>query len=192
MLVLYIHGFLSSPLSFKAQQIKEYCAQLHPPMDFACPALPTAPAQVMTILNKVVEDNQDQTIGMIGSSMGGYYATYLSQRYQLPAVLINPAVRPYTLMEKYLHQDLKNYHTEEVSRLNEQHVQELHALEINRLQYPALIWVLAQTGDETLDYRHAVARYQGCKQTIEQGGDHSFQGFNAYLPTIIEFLSTNH
>ena len=191
MLILYIHGFLSSPQSLKAQQTQAYCASQNPLLHFSCPALPAYPAEAMAILEHVIRGAEENQIGLIGSSMGGYYATALSQRYQLPAVLVNPAVRPYDLMDHYLDQDLKNYHTEEASRLQQHHVAEMRALEVNRLQYPALLWLMVQTGDETLDYRHAVERYQSCKQTIEEGGDHSFQHFDVWLPEIITFLQSH-
>lgn len=186
MLVLYIHGFLSSPQSFKAQQIQTYCAQQKPPLDYSCPALPVYPAEAMKILEQAIAS--DKNVGLIGSSMGGYYATYLSQHYHVPAVLINPAVGPYRLMENYLDQDLRNYHTEEVSRLSKHHVQELRDLEVNSLQCADLLWLMVQTGDETLDYRQAVEFYQGCKMTIEEGGDHSFQNFDRWIPQVIDFL----
>ena len=188
MLILYIHGFLSSPSSHKAQLVQAFCAQQSSPIEFQCPSLPAYPASAMSILEKSISENSHQAVGLIGSSLGGYYATYLAQRFQLPAVVINPAVKPYNLMANYLDQDLANYHTQEVSRLQAHHVEELRALELNRLQYPELIWLLTQTGDETLDYRQAVERYQDCKQTIEEGGDHSFQGFEGWLPEVIQFL----
>lgn len=187
MLILYIHGFLSAPQSFKAQLTRDFC-QSRSDLEFVCPSLPAYPQQAMSILKEIVATHVDRGIGLIGSSLGGYYATYLSQHYRLPAVLVNPAVKPYELLHDYLHRDLKNYYSEESSYLNEGHTQELRDLEVNRLQYPALLWLLAQTGDETLDYRLAVDKYQTCKQSIEEGGDHSFQHFESHLPNIIDFL----
>ena len=190
MLVIYIHGFLSSPLSLKAQQTNEFCQQQIPSVQFSCPALSAYPHQAISVLGNLVEQNVDKRIGLIGSSLGGYYATYLSEKYQLPAVVVNPAVKPYQLMTSYLDQDLKNYHTDEVSRLNNSHVQQLRDLEVDSLQYPHNFWLLAQTGDETLNYKHAVKRYQACKMTIEEGGDHSFQNFERWLPDIFSFFNS--
>jgi hypothetical protein len=196
MLIIYIHGFLSSPQSFKAQQVQAFCARQNPVIEYSCPALPVHPNAAIAILEEILEANTHQPAGLIGSSMGGYYATYLSEHHQLPAVLVNPAVKPYLLMENYLDRDLLNYHTEEVSRLTTQHVQELRDLEINSLQCADRLWLLAQTGDETLDYRLAVEKYQACKMTVEEGGDHSFQHFERWLPDIFTFfnsrLETSH
>ena len=195
MLILYVHGFLSSPLSHKAQQTSNYCQQQTPGVRFSCPALPAYPEQAMSILvnlieQNLIEQNADQKIGLIGSSLGGYYATCLSERYRLPTVLVNPAVKPYTLMANYLDQDLANYHTDEVSRLSAKDVQQLREIEVDSLQCPDNYWLMVQTGDETLDYTLAVKRYQSCKMTIEEGGDHGFQNFDRWLPDIFSFLSS--
>ncbi len=188
MLILYIHGFLSSPLSLKAQQTDKFCQQQNPAIHFACPALPAYPDEAISILQQIIDKQPDNVVGLIGSSLGGYYATYLSEKYNLPAVLVNPAVKPYQMMSHYLDQDLQNYHTEEISRLNSAHVEQLQQLEVDSLQWPHNFWLMAQTGDETLDYTHAVERYQSCKMTIEQGGDHSFQNYENHLPEIMNFL----
>lgn len=191
MLILYIHGFLSSPKSHKALQVQAYCAGLNPVIEYQCPFLTAYPGDAIQQLDKIVQANRQANIGLIGSSMGGFYATYLSQRYNIPAVLINPAVKPYLLMDKYLGQPLANYHTHDTYQLEKKHVQELRDLETNSLQYLQKLWLMVQTGDETLDYRLAVEKYQGCKTTIEEGGDHSFQNFDQHLESIIHFLKTS-
>ena len=187
-LVLYIHGFLSSPLSIKAQQVDAWLKQHRPGWDYGCPELPAYPEQAMHILEQVVDKFQGHPIYLLGSSLGGYYATYLSQTYSLKAILVNPAVRPYRFMLEYLHQELENYHTDNTYRLNDDHIRQIQRYELETLTDPEKIWLLAQTGDETLDYRDAKTYYKGCKQTIEQGGDHGFQGFEKKLPDIIRFF----
>ncbi len=185
--LLYIHGFLSSPLSFKARQTQEWLATNHPEIDFYCPQLPPYPAQTQAILEALVEQLLPQPVYLMGSSLGGFWATWLAEKYNLRAVLINPAVSPQSFMPAYLEVDLKSYHTDDSYRLTAGHIDEIIAVDVppNRT---ANYWLLAQTADETLDYRQAVQKYAGCKQTVEEGGDHAFQGFERYLQDCIAFF----
>lgn len=178
--LLYIHGFLSSPLSFKARQTQDWLAANHPEIDFYCPQLPPYPAQTRAILESLVEHLLPQPVYLMGSSLGGFWATWLAEKYNLRAVLINPAVNPQNFMPEYLEVDLKSYHTDDSYRLHAGHIDEIVAADAPVTRKPNY-WLLVQTGDETLDYRQAVQKYAGCKQTIEEGGDHSFQGFERYL-----------
>lgn len=187
--LLYIHGFLSSPYSYKAQQVEAWLQQHRPDIRYCCPYLPSYPGEAMAILESAVEERKAEPIYLIGSSLGGYYATWLAEKYDLPAVLVNPAVRPYKLISDYLDQDLKNYHTEDTYRLDARHIEQLRALEVERLQCPANFWLMVQTGDETLDYRKAVEKYRDCRQLVEEGGDHSFQNFDRWLPDIFAFFA---
>lgn len=185
--LVYIHGFLSSPLSFKAQQTAQWLAQYHPEISFYCPQLPPYPRQVQTILEAVIESLLPEPVYLMGSSLGGFWATWLAEKYNLRAVLINPAVRPQNFMPAYLEVDLKSYHTDDSYRLSAQHIDEIIAVDVP-VARPNNYWLLLQTGDETLDYRQAVQKYPSCKQTIEEGGDHSFQGFDRYLDACITFF----
>lgn len=188
-LLIYIHGFLSSPLSHKAQQVDSWLRENKPEVDFACPALSAYPDEAVARLEAAVEQHLPEPVYLLGSSLGGYYATHLAEKYRLPAVLINPAVAPYRLISAYLDQDLQNHHTDERYRLGSQHVELLRALETDRLQYPDNYWLMVQTGDETLDYQQAVEKYRGCRQLVEEGGDHSFQNFQHWLPEILQFFT---
>ncbi|ACE84346.1 YqiA/YcfP family alpha/beta fold hydrolase [Cellvibrio japonicus] len=185
--VLYIHGFLSSPLSFKAQQVQGWLARNHPEITYFCPHLTPYPEQTRHTLASMVESLLPQPVYLMGSSLGGFWATWLAETYNLRALLINPAVRPQDFMPAYLEVDLKGYHTDDSYRLNARHIDEIMATDIPVTRL-ANYWLLVQTGDETLDYRAAVAKYQGCRQTIEEGGDHSFQGFECYLAQGLAFL----
>ncbi len=185
--LLYIHGFLSSPLSFKARQTQDWLAANHPEIDFYCPQLPPYPTQTRAILESLVEHLLPQPVYLMGSSLGGFWATWLVEKYNLCAVLINPAVSPQSFMPEYLEVDLKSYHTDDSYRLHAGHIDEIVAVDVTVTRKPNY-WLLVQTGDETLDYRQAVQKYAGCKQTIEDGGDHAFQGFERYLHNCIEFF----
>lgn len=185
--LLYIHGFLSSPFSFKARQTGEWLTTTYPGIDFYCPQLPPYPAQTQAILESLVERLLPQPVYLMGSSLGGFWATWLAEKYNLRAVLINPAVSPQNFMPGYLEVDLKSYHTDDSYRLSAGHIDEIIAVDVPPTRI-ANYWLLVQTGDETLDYRLAVQKYAGCKQTVEEGGDHAFQGFERYLPSCINFF----
>ena len=126
-------------------------------------------------------------IGLVGSSLGGYISTWLNDRYQLPAVLVNPAVKPYELLQDYLGEQ-ENPYTGERYLLEPKHMDELRQMDVAKLRHPEQLWLLQQEGDEVLDYRQAVEKYSACRQTVEPEGDHSFVGFDRYPEQIIQFL----
>lgn len=150
------------------------------------PALHHDPARAIDQLEAVFEEPGGVTL-LVGSSLGAYYATWLSEKYNTRAVLINPAVSP----QKHLGQEFlgshANYHTGEQFELTQEHVATLASLDCEQLRHPENFMLLLQTGDEVLDYRLAVAHYQGSEQIIQEGGDHSFTGFEAMLPRILAF-----
>ncbi|WP_317933336.1 YqiA/YcfP family alpha/beta fold hydrolase [Halioxenophilus sp. WMMB6] len=180
--LIYIHGFLSSPQSHKAVQTGAWLAREHTEVAFVAPALTPYPGQTRQQLDALISRLGQQPIYLMGSSMGGFWATYLAEQYDLPAVLINPACEPMRLMPGYLHQTLHNYHTPDSYRLDESHLAELQDADTNGIRRPANYWVMVQTGDETLDYRKALEKYAGCRQLVEEGGDHGFQNFEQHLP----------
>ncbi|HGW3689227.1 TPA: esterase YqiA, partial [Proteus mirabilis] len=171
--ILYLHGFNSSPQSAKAQGFKQWLSVTHPDIELLVPQLPPYPQQAAQLIEKLVKDNANDKLGLIGSSLGGYLAIWLSQRFHLPAVVVNPAVRPFDLLQDFLG-DNENPYTHQKYRLAPHHMDELLALHIPTITSPDLIWLLQQTGDEILDYRQAVSYLGACKQTVEQGGNHAF------------------
>lgn len=186
--LLYIHGFLSSPLSHKAVQVRDWLKTHRPDIHYHCPALTPYPGNTRQTLEDLVESLLPQTTAVIGSSLGGYWATWLVERYELRAVLINPAVRPSMLKPGYINVELKNYHTDETYTLDEKDIDELLAVDVADISLRDRYWLMVQSGDETLDYRLAVEKYRGCRQLVEEGGDHSFQGFERHLEEVINFL----
>ena len=190
MALIYIHGFNSSPASLKAKQTADWLSVNAPNISYICPALSSKPDLAIEQLNTLIESavaSSPDPVGLIGSSMGGYYATWLGEKYGLKAVLVNPAVRPYEFMLEYLGENA-NYHTGERYILEPKHVDVAKSLEVGSLKNPKNYWVLLQTDDDVLDYRQAETRYVDCDLTIEKGGDHSFQRFERHLPAIIDFL----
>ncbi|MGL6160828.1 YqiA/YcfP family alpha/beta fold hydrolase [Microbulbifer sp.] len=193
-LLIYLHGFLSSPQSFKCQLLRKWLAQEHPRIVFCAPQISPYPAVAAHSLSALVENFVNSAecgpVGLAGSSMGGFWASYMAEHYRLPAVVINPAVHPSHFMPNYLGQTLTPYSGEaQEYRLTPADVDTMRQLEAS-LPHPlaARYWLLAQRGDETLDCREAEDFYRGQRQTIEDGGDHSFQGFARYCAPIIEFL----
>ncbi|MUK65974.1 esterase YqiA [Aliivibrio fischeri] len=188
-LLLYIHGFNSSPLSHKAQVMAEYCKVHRPDIKVIVPRLPSYPSQAAEFLVQLVEKYKDtHQIGLVGSSLGGYLSTWLNHQYGFKAALVNPAVKPYELLANYLGKQVNPY-TQEEYLLEEKHMEELLALQVETLHSVDDLWLLQQEGDEVLDYRQAVDKYSACKQTIEKGGDHSFVNFERYPEQIIQFLN---
>ena len=187
-LLLYIHGFNSSPLSHKANVMKEYCERNRPDIQVVVPQMPCFPEDAEALLHSLMEQYKDShRIGLVGSSLGGYMSIWLNSLYGLKAVVVNPAIKPYELLQDYLGEQVNPY-TQQRYVLEEKHIQELRNLDITPIANPADFWLLQQKGDEILDYRQAVKKLEGAKQTVEEGGDHSFVGFERYTADIIDFL----
>ncbi len=185
--VIYLHGFLSSAQSLKANQTLDFVNEHYPQLTIEIPQLANYPQLAVTMIEQCVARHQDKKIVFIGSSLGAYFSTYMAEKYQTKAVLINPAVRPFELLADYLGEHTNPY-TGQDFLLEKKHITELFKFNTPHLQFMDNYWVLLQTADETLDYRQAEAKYQGSKLTIEPGGDHSFQNFERFLPDIFRFL----
>lgn len=185
--LVYFHGFLSSPQSVKAQQTLAFVKQHFPSLNIYTPQLPGDIARAVHMVDCLMKTLPKRKVGFIGSSMGGYLATYFCEKYGGKAVLVNPAVRPFELLADYI-----GYHTNpntgEKFSIHQGHIKHLKALDINCLSKPEAYKVLLQTGDETLDYKDAVQKYLGANMFIENGGDHSFVGYHKHLADIFKYL----
>jgi predicted esterase YcpF (UPF0227 family) len=185
--VIYLHGFLSSPQSQKATQTLEFVSANYPNLTIEIPQLANYPDDAIKIIESCIAKHKGKKLRFIGSSLGGYLSTFMVEKYSGKAVLINPAVRPFELLGDFLGEHINPY-TQESFLLENKHINELRQLHTPRLKAVSDYWVLLQTADETLDYRQAESKYQDYKLTIEQGGDHSFQDFQRFLPDIFRFL----
>ncbi|WP_137887079.1 YqiA/YcfP family alpha/beta fold hydrolase [Pseudomonas sp. 2FE] len=182
--LLYIHGLNSSPASLKARQLLQVMERLGWAGQLRVPALHHHPRQAIQQLEAAIAELGRPVL--VGSSLGGYYATHLAERHGLKAVLINPAVCPHRLFEGHLGTQ-QNYYSGESWELTADHVAALAELEVPPPNDPARYQVWLQTADETLDYRQAEAYYRGCALHIQAGGDHGFQGFARRLPALLAF-----
>lgn len=182
-MLIYIHGFNSSPASAKARLLAERMDAAGRGKEFLAPALPHSPADAARLLDALAR--QHPGAALVGSSLGGYYATWLAEKHGLKAALLNPAVRPYELLEGHLGPQ-QNLYSGECYELTTQHVEELRALEIAEIT-PQRYLLIAATADQVLDHRAAVERYRGCRQIVIDGGDHGLSGFASYVDTVLGF-----
>ena len=151
---------------------------------FICPQLPASPRAAIALAENLIDRHGVSTV--VGSSLGGYYATYLAETFDLGAVLVNPAVVAHLSLKDYVGPQRWLY-SGDAFEFTRDHVEELRAIAVPVLSKPQHFWLLVEEGDETLDYRHAVSRYTGARQTVLPGGDHSFTRWNDYLDSIIDF-----
>lgn len=188
--ILYLHGFLSSELSVKAQATKAFFNAHYPNVTLHVPRLTNYPSRLLEQIEALLSQHPALTadgLRLIGSSMGGYLSTYLAEKFGGRAVLVNPAVRPFELLSGYLG-DHTNPYTQEPFSLIPSDIDALLALNTPSVTSPQRYRVMLQTGDETLDYREAENKYQGSDLVIEEGGDHSFVNYESHLPEIARFL----
>ncbi len=170
----------------KTQLTQAYFAQYFPSVIFHCPQVASSPSAAIEQLDQILASYQEDNWLLMGSSLGGYFSTYFSEKYHLPAALINPAVQPYLLLSDYIGEQ-QNPYTGEVYRVEPEHMAQLKALEQKKIEQKNYL-VMVQTGDEVLDYRHAAKKYHQSKLIVQQGGDHSFIDFQKMLPTIVKFF----
>lgn len=185
--LLYLHGFLSSPQSHKAQLTSDYCQRTQCVDQIVVPTLNWGPRAAITQLHSIMQAASDKEVVLIGSSLGGYYATHLAEHYQVPAALVNPAVGPFDRWHDYLGAH-KNFYSNVVLTVTTAHIAELENLDVPRPGKPENILLLVETGDETLDYRNAVRKYAESSQIVHAGGNHSYENYVADLPSIFDFL----
>ena len=182
---MYLHGFRSGPASHKAQQLKARLAARGYGERFTCPQLPVEPRAAIELCEKLIAAS-DSAVTLVGSSLGGYYATYLAEKHDLSAVLVNPAVLAHLSLLEYVGQQT-NLYTGEPFEFTSAHIEQLRLLERVHLGKPERFWLLVETGDELLDYRLAVTKYAGARQTVLAGGDHSFTRWSETLDDIIRY-----
>lgn len=183
-MILYLHGFRSSSSSLKARQLRQYLEQSAPEVLLWCEDLHHSPATAIAEVERAITGTKEKPL-LVGSSLGGYYATYLAERYNLKAVLINPACNAADLLEPWVGPQV-NLYSGESFELSPADIRDLRLIHVPHLSNPARFWVLLETGDEVLDYRVAIETYQGAKITVIEGGNHGLESFPQFLPGIVD------
>ncbi|WP_394182547.1 YqiA/YcfP family alpha/beta fold hydrolase [Marinomonas posidonica] len=184
--LIYIHGFNSSERSHKANVLKQAAHSFHVEQAFISPRLSWQPKVAIQQLEALIEDNLSQGVTLIGSSLGGFYATYLTEKYGIKSILVNPAMQAPILLKDYLGPQ-RNPYTHDEYKLTNEHMAELEALVVTA-PTSHHYWLMVQEGDEVLDYRAALHAFPNvAKLTHEKGGDHSFTDFQRFSTDIFRF-----
>jgi predicted esterase YcpF (UPF0227 family) len=185
-MILYLHGFRSSPSSMKARVVGERMTALGLADQVISPQLPASPKLAMELALSLVAGVPAEELSIIGSSLGGYYATWLAERIGCKAVLLNPAVVPSLDLDKHVGVTTQ-YHSDEPFEFKREYIDELHALAVPKISKPERYFLIAATGDEVLDYRDMLAHYQGAKQHVIEGSDHAISEFTDYVDEVLAF-----
>lgn len=186
--LLYLHGFRSSPQSMKARHMAALVAERFPEVTWWCPQLPPSPQEAAELIDAGTRDWPAQSMAIMGSSLGGYYATWLAQRRSCRAVLLNPAVNPARDLAAYIGEQTAWHAPEERFFFQAHFVDELEALQAGPWQQPYDCLAVIAMGDEVLDWREMQARHASAQLRIVPGSDHALSDFEVHLPTILAHL----
>ncbi len=193
MQIIYLHGFQSSPMSKKGQQLEQYCTNVEH-VDVHLPDLNKPPEHVLRDISKLIESLPLDQVRLVGSSLGGFYATYLVAKYRCPAVLINPAMQPWQLFEDLFGIEQIPLKVTDSWTLDADQLQQLQSIADTKLKHADKILVLLQRGDEVLDYRQAQRYYNAAQPSAliltDADGNHAMDDFEEKLPFVLRFLST--
>ena len=193
MQIIYLHGFQSSPMSKKGQQLEQYCTNVEH-ADVHLPDLNKPPEHVLRDISKLIESLPLDQVRLVGSSLGGFYATYLVAKYGCPAVLINPAMQPWQLFEDLFGIEQIPLKVTDLWTLDADQLQQLQSIADTKLKHADKILVLLQRGDEVLDYRQAQRYYNAAQPSAliltDADGNHAMDDFEEKLPFVLRFLST--
>lgn len=185
-MILYLHGFRSSPLSFKARLIGERMQALGLDDAYACPQLPASPRLAIALAQQLIGQASPGEVALIGSSLGGYYATWLAEQTGCCAVLLNPAVKPPRDLERYVGVSTA-FHSDEPFEFKREYIAELRSLAVPRITRPERYFLIAATGDEVLDWREMTAHYPQARQHIIEGSNHGLSDFAGYVDEVLAF-----
>ena len=187
-MILYLHGFRSSPQSFKARLMRARLEELGLIDEWCCPLLPVSPSEAIALAETLAAQAHNDDITLIGSSLGGFYATWLAEKHGWRAVLLNPAVVPQEDLSCYLGEQ-PLWHGGGSIVVEPHHIDELRALSVTSISRPERYYLIAATGDEVLDYRTMLDHYPGVQTTLIQGSDHAISDFPSYLDPVLAFCA---
>ena len=187
--LLYLHGFRSSPRSAKAQQMAAYVEKQHPDVHWWCPQLPPSPAEAAKLIAQGTAGWPSARTAVVGSSLGGFYATYVAGMTCCPAVLLNPAVDPARDLARHIGDQTAWHDPQQRFYFRPEFIQELRTLEVGPVTRPERVFAIVAKGDEVLDWREMSARYPGSRIRLLDGGDHALSDFETtHLDDVMAFL----
>ena len=187
-LVIYIHGFNSSSSSFKAKVLGRLIEERHSNIEFWCPDLSHWPEKAVACLIDRIRAYPIKDVTLVGSSLGGFYAAYLSQRFGCRSVLINPAITPHTGLLHYVGRQ-KNLYTGEEYEFTHEHLHQLEQLYVKEIKRVDKLFLVHTTGDELLDWKTAARHFDGCRRLIVGGSDHGFTNFEDYADNVLSYVN---
>lgn len=186
--LLYLHGFRSSPRSTKTQLVRQRIEAKYPQVTLWCPQLPPSPRAAMTLVMQGIADWPPDKMAVVGSSLGGFYATWVAEQTGCRAALLNPAVHPARDLAKYIGEQTAWHDPEERFFFRPEFVDELHALHGPAVTRPERYYALIAKGDEVLDWHEMANRYPGAQIRLLEGSDHAISDFPDYLDEVLAFL----
>ncbi len=186
--LLYLHGFRSSPQSAKARQVAARVAAQQPGVTWWCPQLPPSPREAMGLVMQGIADWPHAQMAVVGSSLGGFYATHVAEACACKAVLLNPAVDPARDLAKYIGEQTSWHNPAEHFYFEPRFVDELRSLECGPVADPARYFAVIAKGDEVLDWREMTGRYPGARIKLLEAGDHALSDFDEHIDEVFGFL----
>ncbi len=186
--LLYLHGFRSSPGSTKARLVAQRMAARHPQLTFWCPQLPPSPRLAMQAVLQGIAGWPRERMAVIGSSLGGFYATWIAEQTGCRAAVLNPAVHPARDLAKYIGEQASWHDPAETFFFRPEYVAELRALQVAAISRPERYYALIAKGDEVLDWREMAGHYPGVQLRLLEGSDHAIGEFPAYLDEVLAFV----
>ena len=186
--LLYLHGFRSSPRSFKAQRMAARIAERHPSVTWWCPQLPPSPQAAIALLRAGIAGWPRERMAAVGSSLGGFYATWVAEETGCKAVLLNPAIDPARDLARHIGEQTAWHDPGEHFFFAPEYVDELRALARGPLARPERYFAVIAKGDEVLDWREMTGRYPGAKIKLLEGGDHALSDFDQHIDDVVTFL----
>jgi uncharacterized protein len=186
--LLYLHGFRSSPHSNKARRMAAEVARRHPQVTWSCPQLPPSPRAAAAVIDEIIAGWPRERMAVVGSSLGGFYATWVAEQTGCRAVLLNPAVHPARDLARHIGEQASWHDPQQRFYFAPEYIEELRALERGPITLPERYFAIVAKGDEVLDWREMVGRYPGARIKLLEGGDHALSDFDPQLEDMFAFL----
>ena len=186
-MILYLHGFRSSPQSFKARLLGERMQELGRAGEYLCPQLPVSPAAAIALTQDLLRGADPAQLTLLGSSLGGYYAAWLAEHLGCRAVMLNPAMRAFEKLKGYVGPQTMYHDAGASFKFKPEYLEELRALHVPAITRPERYFLVAATGDELLGWREMTAAFPGARHKVIQGSDHGLSDFADYMDEVLAF-----